>query len=263
MIHLLEKLRQQQSSVVFDADAQAFITNAGITDPTQQGAINTLVVGLKADSLWTKMKAIYPFVGGTATTHKFNLKDPQDTDGAYRLTFNGGFNHSSDGCSGNGTAGTYAHTHLAPNNMAQNSVHMSFYNKQANDTSGSVEIGLLSGSVFYLAISYVLVGLDFISNINNTGSSSYAHSSNQGFWVSSRIVSGSLDKYKNGSLVANPSATSSSPSSSFITLFRNTATERSNKLCAFASIGDGLDSTDVGNLYTLVQAYNTTLSRQV
>ena len=33
----------------FDPDAQAFITAAGITDNTQQTAINTLVVGLKAE----------------------------------------------------------------------------------------------------------------------------------------------------------------------------------------------------------------------
>jgi len=45
-----------------DPDAAAFLTAAGITDPTQQSAINTLVLSLKADGLWTKMKAIYPFV---------------------------------------------------------------------------------------------------------------------------------------------------------------------------------------------------------
>ena len=57
-----------------DADAQAFITAAAITDPTQQTAINNLVVGMKADGTWTKMKAIYPFVGGTASTTNTTLK---------------------------------------------------------------------------------------------------------------------------------------------------------------------------------------------
>jgi hypothetical protein len=49
-----------------DADAQAFITAAAITDPTQQAAINTLVVDLKGYNVWSKMKAIYPFLGSTA-----------------------------------------------------------------------------------------------------------------------------------------------------------------------------------------------------
>jgi len=35
------------------------------------------------------------------------------------------------------------------------------------------------------------------------------------------------------------------------------------KQCAFASIGDGLIDTEAANLYTAVQAYQTTLSRNV
>ena len=60
--------------ISFDADAQAFITAAAITDLNQQNAINTLVVSLKGYSIWTKFKAIYPIVGGTASQHKYNLK---------------------------------------------------------------------------------------------------------------------------------------------------------------------------------------------
>jgi hypothetical protein len=75
--------------VDIDPDAQAFLTATGITDPTITSAIDTLVLDLKAASLWTKMKALYPFVGGTSTTHKYNLVDPADTDAAFRLTFNG------------------------------------------------------------------------------------------------------------------------------------------------------------------------------
>jgi hypothetical protein len=67
-----------------DVDALAFIAAASITDSTQQSAIDTLVKSLKSANIWTKMKALYPFVGGTATTHKFNLKDPRDLDAAYR-----------------------------------------------------------------------------------------------------------------------------------------------------------------------------------
>jgi hypothetical protein len=83
--------------IVLDPDAQAFITAANITNATQQTAINNLVVGLKTDGLWTSMQALYPFVGGTSTTHKYNLKDPRNLDAAYRLNFYGGITHSSNG----------------------------------------------------------------------------------------------------------------------------------------------------------------------
>lgn len=81
----------------FDIDAQAFITAAGITDTTQKNAINQLVKDLKQNSIYNKFIAIYPFIGGTASSHKFNLKDPRDLDAAYRLNFFGGGSHSATG----------------------------------------------------------------------------------------------------------------------------------------------------------------------
>ncbi len=102
-----------------DADAQAFITAASITDPTQQSAINQLVVDLKGYSIWTKMKAIYPFCGSTASQHKWNLKDPRDLDVAFRLVFSGGWTHSSTGALPNGT-NAIADTKLnASSNLSQ------------------------------------------------------------------------------------------------------------------------------------------------
>ncbi len=47
-----------------NSEAKSFIVAAGIADATQSAAIDTLVTGLKTDDLWTKRKAVYPFVGG-------------------------------------------------------------------------------------------------------------------------------------------------------------------------------------------------------
>ena len=91
----------------YDTDAQAFFTaveGGGDTlTTTEKDATNQLVLDLKAASLFTVFDAFYPFVGGTASSHKWNLLDPQDTDGAYRMTFLGGMTHSSTGIRGNGT----------------------------------------------------------------------------------------------------------------------------------------------------------------
>jgi len=85
------------SFIVVSADAALFLDAAGITDPTITAAINTFVLGLQADGIWKRMFALYPMVGGTASAHKFNLKDPRDLDAAYRLTFAGPFIHSALG----------------------------------------------------------------------------------------------------------------------------------------------------------------------
>jgi hypothetical protein len=67
-----------------DPDAQAFITAAAITDPTQQAAINTLVVDLKGYSIWSKMKALYPFV----TDNRNLLSFTEDFGNAFWLKYN-------------------------------------------------------------------------------------------------------------------------------------------------------------------------------
>lgn len=87
--------------------AAAFLAAAGITDPTITAAINTLVNDLVGYGIWNKILAIYPFVGGTATTHKFNLKDPRDLNAAFRLVFSGGITHNASGVTGNGVNGSY------------------------------------------------------------------------------------------------------------------------------------------------------------
>ncbi len=126
-----------------DADAQAFITAAGITNPTQQSAINTLVVDLKGYNIWTKMKALYPFVGGTAATHKWNLKDPRDLDAAFRLVFYGGWTHSSTGITGN-SINTEALTKLIPSTSL-------------STTSGSLGFYLRNTFVWIMILSAILM----------------------------------------------------------------------------------------------------------
>ncbi len=111
-----------------DPDAQAFITAASITDPTQQSAINQLVVDLKGYSIWTKFKAIYPIVGGSASSHKFNLKDPRDLDAAFRLTFSSGWTHSANGML---PTNAFADTKFSMLNsgLSLNSAHLSYYSR--------------------------------------------------------------------------------------------------------------------------------------
>ena len=94
-----------------DTDASAFIAAAGLTSSTHISSVRRLVSALKYEGLWIKMKAVYPFVGGSATSHKFNLKDARDVNEAYRLVFSGGWTHDSTGALPNGTNG-WANTNL-------------------------------------------------------------------------------------------------------------------------------------------------------
>lgn len=256
----------------FDADAQAFITAASITDPTQQNAINTLVVGLKAQSLWAKMKAVYPFVGGTASSHKFNLINPVDSDAAFRLVFNGGWTHSATGVLPNGTNG-YASTKLnLKNNLTNNNTHLGFYSRTSTISNGVRDFAAFQGAGLPAMALGTNTGV-WISDQNDFNiriSSSIASAT--GFYIGTRTSSTNHKLYKNGStLGTNTSANIQilPDINIFISaanvgiISTETAGAYSNKECAFASIGDGLSDTDASNFYTLVQAFQTSLSRQV
>ena len=244
-----------------DADAQAFITATGITDLTQKIAINNLVLGLKSNNIWSKMSAIYPFVGGTATTHKFNLKNPLDTDGAFRLVFSGGWTHSSNGALTNGT-NAFAETNYNPfiNLLSQNSNHISIYSR--TDNVGGIDMGggpvpLVDLEIRYSATSFNWNMASYFSHTNNNS---------LGHYINTRTASNNFKLIKNGSTILGSStgiAGAIKPNATYHIGKRNLDLLWSNRQYAFASIGDGLTDTESANFYTTVQAFQTALTRNV
>ena len=256
-----------------ELDAWVFLDNAQIRSSQQQRAIIQLVRELKHAQLWSKMKAIYPFVGGTATTHKFNLKDPRDADAAYRLSFVGGWTHNSDGITGNGT-NTYSDTFLKPTtNLTANDNNFSIYIRN-NPTAGFVydivswKVGTAAMSI---AARFTAFGLTdrFLGDMYfPTNRVNAADTSSIGYYVLSRTSSTVLKAFKNGTQLG-------STVTSTATLFNN-LTERTwigqrddlaasytARNYAFATIGDGLTDSDATALYNIVQRFQTSLGRQV
>jgi hypothetical protein len=242
-------------------DAQAFITATGITNPTEISAINTLVNDLQGYGLWSKMKAIYPFVGGTSTTCKYNLKDPRDLDAAFRLVFNGGWTFASTGATPNGTNG-YADTKLSQSaNLTNTSLHASYYSNGGGYGPANGEIGLTASNTFLL----LRTGAIYFNQCD-TDFSNYTTSVN-GFYIGSRTSSSSRKGYFNGNLVLSSTNSPNSTSSDtyYLGALNNSGSAGyfSGVKTAFASIGDGLTDTEASNFYTSVQAFQTTLGRQV
>ena len=257
--------------ITTDPDAQAFITAAAITDPTQRTAIDTLVKGMKADGLWTKMKAIYPFVGGTASAHKWNLKDPRDLDAAFRLVFNGGWTHSANGATPNGTNG-YADTKFNPfsNSLTTASAHLSYYARTQATTSDPAEIGNFGVG----NIGLVLQSKSSSSSNRYFYNFSFAASrivavAPVGFMMGSSVSNTRRDLYLNGTSVANNTTTDTITFLNYnlflgaANINNSSVASYTNSQCAFASIGNGLTDTDASNLYTRVQAFQNSLNRAV
>ena len=241
-----------------DPDAQAFLTAAGITDATITSAINTLVVDLKGYSIWTKFKAIYPVVGGVASSHAVNLKTP----GTFNLSFATGWTHSSTGMT---PTNSYADTALIPNStLSLNSSHLSYYSR-TNSNGTEVEIGANSSN-YYNLLEIRTSGTTYFL-INQTAFTTALDSDSRGFYLGNRQASNDIDGWRQGVKVVNGTTASSflPVHNIYIGCYNNngTASVFTTKQCAFASIGDGLTDTDAANFYTAVQAMQTTLSRNV
>lgn len=249
-------------------DAQKFIAAASITDTTQKNAITQLVADLKTYGIWTKMKAIYPFVGGTAAQHRFNLKDPRTVNDAFYLDFLGGGTHSVTGYKGNGSNG-YANTFLTPSTtLTTNNIHYSYYNR-TNVSELRYDIGAYQSSPlgsFYGALSWYDASLNRFFLSVNSNEQNVVNADARKFFIANKTTVGSASAFINTTKTSLTVTDRSLPS---IPMFINTmnlngtADYGSGKECAFASIGDGLTDTEAANLYTAVQAYQTTLSRNV
>lgn len=259
-------MRKTLKVVAFGGDpADAFLKAAGITDATITSAVKTLVRGLQADGLWSKMKAIYPMVGGNATAHSYNLKDITK----FQITWSGGLTHSSTGVISNAING-YGNTKIIPSiNLSLNSASATFYSR--TDTNGAWEFGtstspgysnMFAGAVraanrYYYPTNDVNDSSAYISNTNGSG-----------YFIQSRTGASTVSAFRNSSkLVAgtSPSASLSTYNILLLTFssFGAPFGVYSTKECAFFSIGDGLSDTEASNLYTRIQTFQTSLSRQV
>jgi len=249
----------------FDSDAQSFMTSASITDSTQQAAVNYLVTDLKSNNLWTKMKAVYPMVGGNATSHSYNLKNPSQ----FQITWNGGLTHSSTGTIGNGTNG-YGNTNLIPlNDLLDNSCHLSFYSR-TNEAAGNIwDCGVADDARSYLTMLIKNPSTAFRPLAQDFSQSVISNSDSKGFYITNRTSSNVSNGWKNGTKVISPNANSLTRANLKIFLLSlnysgtGGAVFYSTKECAFATIGEGLSDTEASNLYTIIQNYQTILSRNI
>jgi hypothetical protein len=253
-----------------DPDAAAFfarVTAAGGTlTATEQTAVNTLVVTMKANGTWTPMKAIYPMVGASAAACAQNLKSSSFTG-----TFSSGWTFASTGVTPNGSS-AFFNSNLSTNTLTNNSSHISFYSRTNNAGATTVEMGGGDGTSVYIQILAFRTlnnynGDQYFAPINRIDS---VIANSQGFFVDNRTNSTTHKAWKSNSLIGIDNNASVIDITSinrniYISARNNNGTADlfSTRQCAFSSIGDGLTDTQASNFYTAVQAFQTTLSRNV
>ena len=252
-----------------DADYAAFynrvIAAGGSLNATEQSATLQLVLDLKSYGIWANMKAIYPMVGASAAACAQNLKSSSFTG-----SFTSGWTFASTGATPNGTS-AYMNTSFIPSSAlgSQNSNHISFYSRTSGAASSQVEIGSLTfiGTPSYFHQHIYYTGNYYFVYLSTTTANDPAVANSLGFFVGTRNTSTTTNAFRNGTLLQAEAATSVALNSFNIYVgalnIDGSASNFSSKQCAFASLGDGMTNTEATNYYTAVQAFQTTLSRQV
>jgi hypothetical protein len=257
-IGILESSRIVSAGV--DADAQAFfnrVTAAGGTlTTTEKDAVNALTLSLKANGIWNKMKVIYPMVGASNAACSQNLKSASFTG-----VYSGVWQYNITGVSPISASDLQVPLDLNTMNSI-NDISFGFYNRTL-DSIGSVgSFGwFLSGNP----------NVQFFVKYNDGNRYGYIFDSNnlggaagdiRGLNSISRINNTQKMMQKNGTISTFAAASSGSLFSKNFSFIKGSQGGLVLEN-AFGFIADGLSSSELSNLYTVVQAFQTTLGRQV
>lgn len=241
-----------------DVDAQAYfdrVTAAGGTlTTTEKDAIYVLVLSLKTNSLWTLMKVIYPMVGSSAAACAQNLKSS-----SFTATFSN--------CTFSGTGVTYgaAGQILVPldlNTMNSiNDISYGYYCRNDIESGGSFGWGVNSNinNEFWIEYTGGTIYGYLFDGANDGGIAG----DSRGLNSISRIASNIKYIQKNSTINTYTSISSGSLLSRNFYFGRGHQGYETGRENAFGFIGNGLTSTNLTNLYTAVQTFQTSLSRQV
>lgn len=235
----------------------------GITS-TVSAATRTLFTSLVSNNLWESVTAFYPMLGGTSGSCKFNAKNPVDTNAGYRLVFNGGWTFNASGATSNGT-NAYADTYLSSSALTLNSQHLSVYMSNNNNPvgAGKTYIGSNATRANYLAQDGTPL---FYYGIGGS-SAGYGPGTinSQGYLIGAS--SGSTDEslFKNGTLIDTQGSGTRvvvNPNIYIAAMNNNGSTIQyyANQY-SFATIGSGLTATQAATLTTIINTFQTSLSR--
>lgn len=246
-----------------DPDVAAYVsayTTANGSAPSNSviAALNSLVTGLKTNSLWSGADVILPILGTTAATQKICLKTATD-----KVTWSGGVTHVTDGVNFDGSTGYGSVDWQAPNLYSRTASEFI-----TNITSGSNGwSGIFSTAVFGMQLSksgsncvleatgvntLVAVGSSgafglrtaTVENSGTNGGKHYAGSTLVDQRTPLSYPAGGILNYYIGALNASGSPT----------LFRK---DHAN----FYYFGDGLTASEVAELNTLIINFNTAIGR--
>lgn len=238
----------------FDPASLAFF--AAMTAPPSENrkeVINSLIVGLKAASLWTKLDWLLLLASHNAQASLINAKNPaKSASGVSSPTFTVDRGYTGNGSSSYVTTGEVLN--FAGNVFALDSGFLYAYVNQDNINATQFAIGTISNETGRVAVGRA--GQNATWKINNSSPYSYTASGKIGGHLISRTASTSSVRYLNGVSVSTNSGASTSVSLGNAAVLSSMGEYSADRVGA-AAYGSGMNATEAQNFDTLMTAYLT------
>lgn len=272
LLALFPELMQTYSG---DTDANKFINYANITSSIQQSIITDLIVGLKTDGIWSKIKALFPAVGSLRKNHIYNLKNSNPSQEAFMLHFFGTWLHSAMGMKPNGIDG-YADTCFNPAaDLTLYSAGLGYYSR-TNISETGVDMGCYSHATNYpglaLRVGYTDgKGRMYAYNCFTTADAAIgdADADTRRFVFGCRSANNVNKIYYDG-VQSGPTVTVIALNNTCtLSMFLGANNENGipasfgSKECALAIITDLLNDTEAANLNSRITTFQTALGRNI
>jgi hypothetical protein len=224
--------------------------NGNLLGPYRNTSANTEGNGFTTGSMLDQMK--------------FNLRNPADTDAAFRLTYSGSWNPGYSGVKGNGT-NTYANSYVKTNtDIIQNNNHVAVHIRD-NQSRVDFVFGAAVSNTNALHLAPNISNNAYFNNFSGGGSNNLPNLG-LGLKILNRVDSTTVNYFQKGTKnsLALPSVT-------MPTLDLYIGGQNSNGVVnaytfielAFSTVGTGLTDYEAKALYWIVQKFQTTLGRQV
>jgi hypothetical protein len=239
------------------SEVQTFVAYAGITDITQISALDYLVDNLKSTGLWSKMHFVYPFIGGNATSHKYELIDPSNS--SRELTFVG-VTHNSTGITGTASANASATSGINATTHNTNNFSMGYY----GTLKGSTTTNTNESGVMYLSsrtfLSFLTTSTSTIIYYGPTATTLTNIPTPDGFKALSS-TSNTTGNYFFNQITYSALAKGSAALTGFYGHELSRTTNSAVNTVSFSYASTQLTESELVTLNTIVEQYQTILGR--
>jgi hypothetical protein len=245
-----------------DSATSAWIAavGSGNVDSAHTGAVDTLIVGLKSDGIWSKLDRLWMFAAQNTNSALVDLVALDVATATNSPTF-----RIDQGYAGNGST-SYINTtyNLSTDkvNYTSSSAHIGIWDNTSRGVDGTIAFGFYDGGsnltdffpYYWGGTNGPLVRFNFVAGVN------IASSSSQGFVLNQQISSTTEEMYYNGSSLGTGGSSAAIVAGNlpFFVGGRNdngTMAGGTTDQISMVSFGGKLTSTQAANYYTRLLAY--------